>query len=322
LNAAVFFIAAKVILFACFVTYILDGGTLTPEVVFVTMSMYNAIRVPVTRIFPNAVGLSGESLVALQRVNQILLLDEKEVSEDDDFDKTELEKGHLKFENYTGKWTKNIPIDNLVNINCHVVPGELLIVVGSVGAGKTCLLYAILNEITKVKGSCRVNGSISYAHQGNWCIGSTIKQNILMGAEYDAERYNEVIHACGLKRDLELFDNGDETFVGEKGFNLSGGQKARVTLARAVYRDSDVYLLDDPLSAVDPKIANHIFVNVSFVLLFRHEFYNSFWMIVHQREAASKQDGHSGDAPAAVPKEGRKDHGPEAGSNADLWSIQ
>lgn len=261
INSAVFFVAAKIILFACFVSYVLEGKTLTPEVVFVTMSMYNAIRVPVTRIFPNSVGLTGETLVALKRINDILLLDEKPANLKAGTDKPS-ERGHINFENYTGKWTKNLIVDSLIEINCHIEPKELLIVVGSVGAGKSCFLYAILDEIAKVNGTCRVNGSISYSSQGNWCIGATLKQNILMGSDYDPDRYKKVIEACGLERDLELFEFGDDTFVGEKGFNLSGGQKARVSLARAVYRDSDIYLLDDPLSAVDPKVANHIFTQV------------------------------------------------------------
>ena len=150
-NSAVFFVAAKVMLLACFITFILDGGTLTPEVVFVTMSMYNAIRVPVTRIFPNAVGLTGESLVALARVNEILLLEEKPAARQQDGEDKILsaERGHVSFKDYTGKWTKNLLVDNLIKINGSIQPGELLIVVGSVGAGKTCFLYAILDEIAR-----------------------------------------------------------------------------------------------------------------------------------------------------------------------------
>ena len=187
-NSAVFFVAAKVMLFACFVAFVLDGGILTPEIVFVTMSMYNAIRVPVTRIFPNAVGLGGESLVALQRVNEILLMEEKPADPSHPSLASDLsfkslsngkttaaapaaDQGHVRFQDYTGKWTKDLLVNNLSKITCDVVPGELMIVVGSVGAGKTCLLYALLNEIVTVSGSCRVKGSISYASQGNWCLG-------------------------------------------------------------------------------------------------------------------------------------------------------
>lgn len=138
-------------------------------------------------------------------------------------------------------------------------PGQLVIVIGSVGSGKTCLLYLLLREIEHVSGSCTLSGSTSYAPQEAWCFGGSIKDNILMGSLFNELMYEEVIEVCGLRRDLQLFPDGDQTYVGEKGYTLSGGQKARVTLARAIYNQADVYLLDDPLSAVDPKVANHIF---------------------------------------------------------------
>lgn len=149
--------------------------------------------------------------------------------------------------------------DSLKNVNIDVNPGELLVVIGSVGSGKTCLLYAMLSEIERVSGTLSLNGTISYSPQESWCFGGSIRDNVLLGQEIDRKKYQAVIKACGLERDLKLFPAGDQTFVGEKGYTLSGGQKARVTLARAVYRDADIYLLDDPLSAVDPHVANHIF---------------------------------------------------------------
>ena len=149
--------------------------------------------------------------------------------------------------------------ESLKNVNIEVNPSELLVVIGSVGSGKTCLLYAMLNEIERVSGTLSLNGIVSYSPQESWCFGGSIRDNILLGQEIDRKKYQAVIKACGLERDLKLFPAGDLTFVGEKGYTLSGGQKARVTLARAVYRDADIYLLDDPLSAVDPHVANHIF---------------------------------------------------------------
>lgn len=131
--------------------------------------------------------------------------------------------------------------------------------IGSVGAGKTCFLYSLLNEIEKTSGDLTIGGKISYSPQEAWCFGGSIRDNILLGEKMDQSKYAEVIKVCGLERDLQIFPSGDRTFVGEKGYTLSGGQKARVTLARAVYRDADIYLLDDPLSAVDPQVANHIF---------------------------------------------------------------
>lgn len=132
-------------------------------------------------------------------------------------------------------------------------------IIGSIGAGKTCLLYALLNEIEPISGLCSLNGTISYSPQESWTFTGSIRENILLGKQFDSRRYREVLKVCALERDMSLFPNGDQTLVGEKGYTLSGGQKARVTLARAVYNEADVYLLDDPLSAVDPHVAKHIF---------------------------------------------------------------
>lgn len=182
----------------------------------------------------------------------------EERNEKSSFD-TNIKKGSIIFNNFSGRWTKTLKHDYLSNISLTIDPGQLIVVIGTVGAGKTCLLHSILNEIETTAGSIKMNGRTSYAPQESWCFTGTIRDNILLGSAFDTERYNDVIKCCGLERDMTLFPNGDETFVGEKGYSLSGGQKARVTLARAVYHQADVYLLDDPLSAVDPKVSNHIF---------------------------------------------------------------
>jgi ATP-binding cassette subfamily C (CFTR/MRP) protein 4 len=147
------------------------------------------------------------------------------------------------------------------NIDFECKQGELIIIVGSVGCGKTSLLQAILNEIQIKEGKIDINGSISYASQEAWIYNGTIRENILFESELDQERYNEVIRVCALERDLSMFPDGDQSFIGEKGIILSGGQKARVNLARSLYFDADLYLLDDVLSAVDTHVGKHIFVN-------------------------------------------------------------
>ena len=296
-NNTFFFAAEKSILFACFLTYSLMNERLDTQTVMVVMSVYDALRVPVMGMFPEAIGLFGESLVALGRVNALLLKEEtpqkslsspntnanskekkylthsissavhklersapRNESKNNFYPAPSVDEKHsILMEHYSGKWTKSVEVNNLSNISLSLNPGQLLIVVGSVGSSKTCFLYAILNEIEKVSGNVTVNGSISYSAQEAWCFSGSIRQNILLGHQIDETRYQQVIEVCGLERDLTLFDLGDQTFVGEKGHNLSGGQKARVSLARAVYHEADIYLLDDPLSAVDPKIANHIF---------------------------------------------------------------
>lgn len=119
----------------------------------------------------------------------------------------------------------------------------------------------ILNELTPIAGSCKVRGRIAYASQEPWIFSGTIRQNILCGLDMDSIRYKKVIRASGLESDLLKFPLGDETVVGDKGITLSGGQKARISLARCLFVEADIYLLDDPLSAVDACVGRHIFYN-------------------------------------------------------------
>jgi len=119
----------------------------------------------------------------------------------------------------------------------------------------------ILNELDLVKGNLIVKGKLAYAPQDPWIFSGTVRQNILCGLDFDLVRYIQVIQACALDFDLSNFALGDETQVGEKGISLSGGQKARISLARCLYVKADIYLLDDPLSAVDAHVGRHIFNN-------------------------------------------------------------
>lgn len=147
----------------------------------------------------------------------------------------------------------------LTNINLEVKVGALTMIVAKVGQGKTSLLHAILGELIKTRGDVRVNGKISYASQSAFIMNCSLRDNITFGAPYDEEWYQQVVFACALSDDLNILPAGDSTQIGERGINLSGGQKQRVALARAVYQDCDIYLLDDPLSAVDAHVGKHIF---------------------------------------------------------------
>lgn len=130
---------------------------------------------------------------------------------------------------------------------------------GHVGAGKSSLLQAILRELPTEAGSITAKGKLSFATQEPWVFSSSIRQNILFGEAMEPIRYDEVVSACALKKDFETFPFGDQTLIGERGSSLSGGQKARISLARALYRKADIYLLDDPLSAVDAHVGKHLF---------------------------------------------------------------
>ena len=152
-------------------------------------------------------------------------------------------------------------IKALDNISVDLKFGKLYCVIGTVGSGKSAFLQYLSGELTssEAKESTRNYNSISYATQDVWIMNGTVRENICMGLEYDKETYNEIILACGLNVDFMQFPNSDETIVGDRGVQCSGGQRARIGLARALYRDSDVLLLDDPLSAVDSRVGRLIF---------------------------------------------------------------
>lgn len=151
---------------------------------------------------------------------------------------------------------------DLKNINLAVKKGELVAIVGQVGSGKSSLISALLGDMEKLNGQVNVDGTIAYVPQMAWIQNATLRDNILFGKELDEKLYDKVIHACALNADLAILPAGDKTEIGEKGINLSGGQKARVSLARAVYSGADIYIFDDPLSAVDAHVGKHIFENV------------------------------------------------------------
>uniref|UniRef100_A0A8C3I4M5 ABC-type glutathione-S-conjugate transporter n=1 Tax=Chrysemys picta bellii TaxID=8478 RepID=A0A8C3I4M5_CHRPI len=147
-------------------------------------------------------------------------------------------------------------------INLTVPQGCLLVVVGQVGAGKSSLLSALLGELQKLDGYVAIKGTVAYVPQQDWIQNASVEENIIFGEEMDESWYNRVIDACALQPDLESFPAGSKSEIGEKGINISGGQKQRVSLARAVYKKAAVYLLDDPLSAVDAQVGQHIFEHV------------------------------------------------------------
>jgi ATP-binding cassette subfamily C (CFTR/MRP) protein 4 len=146
----------------------------------------------------------------------------------------------------------------LKDVNCEIDNG-LTVITGSTASGKTLLLKVILEEYHSVAGVVSVKGRISYASQQPWLFASTIKQNVLFGAKYNEERYLQVLQVCALLHDLQSLPGGDGFIVADRGENLSKGQQSRINLARAVYRDSEIYLLDDCLANLDVIVADYIF---------------------------------------------------------------
>ncbi|XP_077339167.1 ATP-binding cassette sub-family C member 4 isoform X4 [Lithobates pipiens] len=258
LNLASFFVASKIIVFVTFTTYVLLGNVISASRVFVAVSLYSAVRLTVTLFFPSAIERVSEAKVSIRRIKNFLLLDE--VSKPALYQPEENEEDLLvQIQDLTCYWDKTLEMPTLQNISCSVRPGELLAVIGPVGAGKSSLLSAVLGELPKDKGFVDIRGRIAYVSQQPWVFSGTVRSNILFGKEYIQEKYERVLRVCALKKDMLQLEDGDLTMIGDRGVTLSGGQKARVNLARAVYQDADIYLLDDPLSAVDAEVGRHLF---------------------------------------------------------------
>lgn len=164
--------------------------------------------------------------------------------------------------NASFSWNRHEDKAVLKDINFSAHKGELSCIVGRVGAGKSSLLQSILGDLWKIKGEVQVHGTVAYVSQTPWIMNATVRENIVFGYRYDSNFYEKTVKACALLDDFAQLPDGDETVVGERGISLSGGQKARVALARAVYARADIYLLDDCLSAVDSHVGRHIIDNV------------------------------------------------------------
>ena len=161
--------------------------------------------------------------------------------------------------NISCTWTDNIGQKALDNVTLHVANNQLVVITGSVGSGKSSLLLSIIEELPLCHGKIRSLGRIAYISQTPWVFSGSVRENIVFGRPFNQHLYNQALEACDLQRDLRMLPGGDMTKVGQHGASLSGGQRARVSLARALYSEARIYLLDDPLSAVDSKVGKLLF---------------------------------------------------------------
>ncbi|KAK3559875.1 hypothetical protein QTP86_026191, partial [Hemibagrus guttatus] len=234
------------------------SNILDAEKAFVSLSLFNILRFPLNML-PQVISSVMQASVSLKRIQHFLSHDELDPESVDR--KPAASEHAVTVVNGKFSWAKKDP-PALQNINVMVPQGSLLAVVGHVGCGKTSLLSALLGEMEKVDGHISIKGSVAYVPQQAWIQNATLRDNILFGRPYVEDKYRRVLDACALTPDLDVLPGGDQTEIGERGINLSGGQRQRVSVARALYSEADIYLLDDPLSAVDAHVAKHIFDNV------------------------------------------------------------
>ncbi|TMW69128.1 hypothetical protein Poli38472_001284 [Pythium oligandrum] len=255
-----------------FATYALVlGETLTASKVFTAMVLFNAVRDPLAN-FPEALQSVLQGRISLMRMAKYLDADEvhpERIARDVQNYENDVA---ISIENARFKWdSNNVEINGteaeadtkktvLHDVNLQVRDSDFVVIHGPVGAGKSSLVAAMLGELPRSSGKVFVRtDKVAYYSQQPWIQNMTIRDNILFGLPFDTKKYERVLDACGLVKDVAQFPAGDKTEIGQKGVNLSGGQRARVSLARACYADADIYILDSPLAAVDAVVQSEIF---------------------------------------------------------------
>ncbi|KAK8017660.1 hypothetical protein PG993_013986 [Apiospora rasikravindrae] len=271
-----------------FIVYSRTHPNLPPAQVFSSLALFNGLRMPLN-LLPLVIGQVVDAWQSLQRCEQFLLSEEQE---DEAVIKPDLEVA-VQVNDASFTWERTTTQDpdkakanatkkgrtappnsddtstlveerepfKLHGLNFEVGRNELIAVIGGVGSGKTSLLSALAGDMRKTSGEVVLGANRAFCPQYAWIQNATLRQNILFGKDMDRRWYNEVIKACALQPDLDMLPNGDATEIGERGITISGGQKQRLNIARAIYYDADIVIMDDPLSAVDAHVGRHIFDN-------------------------------------------------------------
>ncbi|KAJ9679716.1 hypothetical protein PVL29_021588 [Vitis rotundifolia] len=234
------------------------GIPLNASNVFTFVAALRLVQEPI-RSIPDVIGVVIQAKVAFARIVKFLEAPELQTSNVRQKSNIENISNTISIKSANFSWEEELSKSTLRDISLEVRTGEKVAICGEVGSGKSTLLAAILGEIPDVQGTIQVYGRIAYVSQTAWIQTGSIQENILFGSSMDPERYQATLEKCSLIKDLDLLPYGDLTEIGERGVNLSGGQKQRIQLARALYQDADIYLLDDPFSAVDAHTATSLF---------------------------------------------------------------
>ncbi|CAK4118740.1 unnamed protein product [Aphanomyces euteiches] len=262
ISTVLLYLGPVLVTIASFASYtLIQKETLPASKLFTALSYFTMLKFPFSNL-TFFISSTMQAIVSLRRVMEFLNMDEKKTdmvwtnssAPIEKLQTYEEENIAVAVEDANIGWDAEKPL--FQNANLTVKHGE-----------KASLCAALLGEMAKFSGNIFVGGRIAYFSQQSWIQNLTIRENILFGKPYDREKYNRVIEACALTKDLSLFAAGDRAEIGQKGINLSGGQKARVCLARACYSDSDIFILDSPLSAVDAIVQNEIFMKCFLGLL-------------------------------------------------------
>ncbi|KAI3810261.1 hypothetical protein L1987_19872 [Smallanthus sonchifolius] len=240
---SIFWVAPSFIAAVTFATCMILRVTLESGKILSAIATFKIIQQPIYNL-PDTISMIAQTKVSLDRITTYLNLKDL----DSGLVQTSPRgSSDVAVEIINGSFSWDVSFCNLSlkDINIKVFHGMKVAVCGTVGSGKSSLLSCILGEVSKVSGSVKVTGTKAYVAQSPWIQSGKIEENILFGEDMDRARYEKVLEACALKKDLEILPFGDQTVIGERGINLSGGQKQRLQIARALYQDADIYLLND-----------------------------------------------------------------------------
>ncbi|XP_049404228.1 putative ABC transporter C family member 15 [Solanum stenotomum] len=232
---------------------------LTSGAVLSALATFRILQEPIYNL-PELISMVAQTKVSVDRIQDFMREeDQKKLTS---YNTPNTSEVAIELEPGEYAWGTNESKKSTIKITekIRIMKGWKVAICGSVGSGKSSLLCSIMGEIPRISGSSiKINGSKAFVPQSAWIQTGTVRDNVLFGNEMNKARYDDVVERCALKRDIEIWADGDLNLVGERGMNLSGGQKQRIQLARAIYSDSDIYLLDDPFSAVDAQTGAHMF---------------------------------------------------------------